>query len=85
MTKIMTAIVIAEKCNMQDIVTIESKDISKIINDLKLDVDVKDKNVIRFKNKLSSDKLIKSLSKYKIDKILIEEATLEDVFLHYYK
>lgn len=66
-------------------VTIESKDISKIINDLKLDVDVKDKNMIRFKNKLSSDKLIKSLSKYKIDKILIEEATLEDVFLHYYK
>jgi len=31
------------------------------------------------------DMLLKELSKYKIDKILIEEATLEDVFLHYYK
>ena len=29
--------------------------------------------------------LIKELSKYKIDKILIEEATLEDIFMHYYK
>ena len=24
------------------------------------------------------------LSKYQIDKLLIEEATLEDIFLHYY-
>ena len=41
--------------------------------------------MIRFKNHLEPDTLIKKLSKYKIDKILIEEATLEDIFLHYYK
>lgn len=65
-------------------VTIKSKDIVKIIKDLKLDVKAND-NVIRFKNEISSDKLINILSKYKIDKLLIEEATLEDIFLHYYK
>lgn len=66
-------------------VTIKSKEISKIIKDLKLDVKITDENLIRFKNELTSDKLIKSLANYKIDKLLIEEATLEDVFLHYYK
>lgn len=66
------------------LVTIESKENEKIINDLKLEVTYKDSNVIKFKNQLSSDSLIKSLAKYKIDKILIEEATLEDIFLHYY-
>lgn len=66
------------------LVTIESKENEKIINDLKLEVTYKDSNVIKFKNQLSSDSLIKSLAKYKINKILIEEATLEDIFLHYY-
>lgn len=66
-------------------VTLESKDIEKIVKDLKLNSnDIEDKR-IRFKNELSPDKIIKALSKYKIDKILIEEATLEDIFLHYYK
>lgn len=65
-------------------VTIESNEISKIIKELKIDVDTKDEHTICFKNDLSPDKLIKSLAKYKIDKILIETATLEDVFLHYY-
>ena len=66
-------------------VTIESKEIDNIIKDLKLDHNLKKNNTIKFKNTISSDKLIKSLSKYQIDKILIEEATIEDIFLHYYK
>lgn len=66
-------------------VTIESKEAPKIIKDLKLNIKLDAENLIRFKNELSSDKLIKALSKYKIDKILIEEATLEDIFLHYYE
>lgn len=66
-------------------VTLESNEIAKIVGDLKLDVNYKKESTIRFKNELSFDKLIKSLAKYKIDKILIEEATLEDIFLHYYK
>lgn len=66
-------------------VTIESNEVQKIVKDLKINVEVNGENQVRFKNELSSDKLIKSLANYKIDKILIEEATLEDVFLHYYK
>ena len=68
-----------------NLVTIESKEIEKIMSDLKIDTIIKNNNIIKFKNQLSPDLLIKSLSKYKIDKILIEEATLEDIFLHYYK
>ena len=66
-------------------VTIESNDIHKIIKDFHLDVDIKDNKIIRFKNELSADLLIKKLAKYQIDRVLIEEASLEDIFLHYYK
>lgn len=66
-------------------VTIKSNDITRIITDLKLDIKPNEENTIKFKNEISSDKLIKTVAKYKIDKILIEEATLEDIFLHYYK
>ena len=66
-------------------VTVESSEIDKIISNLNLDKKLKVNNSIRFKNVLTPDLLIKELSKYKIDKILIEEATLEDIFMHYYE
>ena len=66
-------------------VTVESSEIDKIISNLNLDKKLKVNNSIRFKNVLTPDLLIKELSKYKIDKILIEEATLEDIFIHYYE
>lgn len=66
-------------------VTIESKDNKKIEKDLKIKIDQKDSKSIKFKNMESCDELIKKLAKYTIDKILIEEATLEDIFLHYYE
>lgn len=66
-------------------VTITSKDINNIIEELNLeDITIED-NTIKFKNTVTTDKLIKILSNYKIDNLLIEEATLEDIFLHYYK
>lgn len=67
------------------LVTIESTEVKKIIKDLKLNIKEEKENIIRFKNEMSPDKLIKSLANYKIDKLLIEEATLEDIFLHYYQ
>lgn len=67
-----------------NLVIIESNDIDKIIKKLKLNPILKENNRIRFKMELPSDLLIKELSKYKIDKILIETATLEDMFMHYY-
>lgn len=66
-------------------VIIESDDIENIQKDLKLENALIDGNTIEFKNTLAIDLLIKKLSKYKIDKLLIEEAMLEDIFLHYYK
>lgn len=65
-------------------VTIESQEVEKMIKDLKLNVLSKENNTIKFKQELSPNSLINKLSKYQIDKLLIEEATLEDIFLHYY-
>ena len=66
-------------------VTLESEEIDEIIKQLQIEIIERNKNTIKFKNKIDFDSLIKGLSHYKIDKILIEEATLEDIFLHYYK
>ena len=66
-------------------VTITSEQSKEIVKDLKVNTVSEDGNTIKFGNNLSQDELIKRLSKYKIDRILIEEATLEDMFLHYYK
>ena len=66
-------------------VTITSEQSKEIAKDLKVNAVSEDRNTIKFGNNLPHDELIKKLSKYKIDRILIEEATLEDMFLHYYK
>ena len=66
-------------------VTITSNEIEKIIKELKVEVETLDEKTIKFKNTLDSNNLIKILSKYEIEKLLIEEPTLEDIFLHYYK
>ena len=47
--------------------------------DLNIQVINEDKK-IKFKNNLPIDRLIKTLTKYQIDKLLIEEATLKDIF-----
>ena len=71
--------------NSLTVVTVTSNQVSDIEKELNIDIISKDENTIQFGNSLSHDELIKKLSKYKIDRILIEEATLEDMFLHYYQ
>lgn len=66
-------------------VTITSNEVNKIIDDLKIEIISKENNTIKFKNKSSHCELIKQLASYEIEKILIEEPTLEDIFLHYYE
>ena len=66
-------------------VTITSEQVKDIVKDLKQNVISEKENTIKFGNSIPHDELIKKLSKYKIDRILIEEATLEDVFMHYYQ
>lgn len=70
--------------NNLNIVTVSSKEIDKIIKDLNVKINTRDKNMIKFTNQLSYNELIKELSKYDIEKLLIEEATIEDMFLNYY-
>ena len=65
--------------------TIASKDINNIKKDLNLKVLKDDKNEVVFLNNLDSNTIISKLSKYKIDKLLIQEITLEDLFINYYK
>ena len=65
--------------------TIESKEVDEIIKKLKLNIEKTNDYTIRFKNTQPINDLIELLTNYKIDKLLIEEATLEDVFIEYYK
>ena len=70
--------------NNLNIVTVSSPDIEKLIKELDVKPVSKDGNTIKFSNQLSYNELIKKLSKYDIEKLLIEEATIEDMFLNYY-
>ena len=68
-----------------NIVTIKSNEVDEIIKKIKIDVEILNENTIKFKNTLPANELIKILQSYKIEKLLIEEPTLEDIFLHYYQ
>ena len=65
--------------------TIESKDIDKIKKELELKIIEEHKDEAKFINNLRPETLLKKLSKYKLEKLLIEEVTLEDLFINYYK
>ena len=65
--------------------TVSSKDIDKIKKDLKLEVKEETNTYTKFINNLDSNEIIKRLSKYDIEKLLIENISLEDLFSKYYK
>lgn len=65
------------------IVTLTSHD-NKLIKD-KVNIIKEDKDTIKFIYKENSNKLIKLLKDMDIDKILIEEPSIEDIFIHYYE
>ena len=71
--------------NTTTYLTIESKDINQIKKDLKLNVIFEDNNTVKFINNIKTNELLKKLTKYDIKKILIEEPTIEDLFIGYYK
>lgn len=71
--------------NSLTFVTLTAKDNKDIIKDMNVDIISEEENTIKFKTNMLHDELIKKISAYKIDRILIEEATLEDLFLHYYQ
>lgn len=71
--------------NNMSYLTIDSEEITKIKEDLDLKILTEHQTTIKFLNNLSANELLNKLSKYKINKILIEEVSLEDLFLEYYK
>ena len=73
------------KKNSYTYLTISSSDINKIKKDLKLEIIEESKNEVKFINNMDTSELIKRLSNYKIDKLLIENISLEDLFSNYYK
>ena len=73
------------KQNNYTYITIKSKDIKQIKNDLKLEIKDEKDNEIKFISNLEANNLISKLTKYHIDKILIEDITLEDLFENYYR
>ena len=68
-----------------DLVTVTSKEVKKLVEELNVEVVESNKNTVKFKNVLPANELIKTLAKYEIEDTLIEEASLEDIFLHYYE
>lgn len=73
-----------EKNNMTYL-TIESDDIDIIKKNLDLKIVLEHNKYIKFINNLNPNDLISELSKYNIKKLLIEEVTIEDLFIEYYK
>ena len=62
-----------------------SKDIENIKKELKLKIYKENDNEVIFFNNLKPNELINKLSKYNIESLLIEEVSLEDLFINYYK
>ena len=65
--------------------TIDSEDISEIKKYLNLKIIMEDNNTVKFINNLSPNEIINKISKYNINKLLIEEVPIEELFIEYYK
>lgn len=65
--------------------TIDSEEIKKIKNEIDLKIIYEQNNIIKFMNNLSPNELMEKISKYKINKLLIEEVSIEDLFMEYYE
>lgn len=65
--------------------TITSTEIERIKKELNLEIIKEDKTEVKFINNIESNQLIKKLSNYNIERILIEEIPLEDLFVNYYR
>lgn len=66
-------------------VTIVSNDVEAIASSINGTVITCENNVLKLKYEDDINELIQQLSQYHISKMLIEEPTLEDIFLHYYE
>ena len=65
--------------------TIDSESIEEIKKELQLKIIIEHNNTAKFLNNLTPNEVFDKLSKYKINKLLIEEGSIEDLFMEYYK
>jgi len=66
-------------------VTISSRKIEDIIKKINVKYKLIDQFTIKFNNDININELITLLSTYQLDSLLIEEASLEEVLMNYYK
>ena len=71
--------------NSMTYLTIESDEVDKIKKELNMKIIAETDNLVKFMNTLKPNELLEILSKYKISKLLIEEVSIEDLFIEYYK
>ena len=68
------------------VITIKSKDVKKInlpLKNMHIKTIAQDELIFTYNGDIN--KLINVLNEYKIDKLLIEEMAIDDIFMHYYK
>ena len=71
--------------NSMTYLTIESDEVDKIKKELNMKIIAETDNLVKFINALKPNELLEILSKYKISKLLVEEVSIEDLFIEYYK
>ena len=71
--------------NSMTYLTIESENIDSIKDELQFKVVSEQNNTVKFINTLNPNELMGKISKYKINKLLIEDVSIEDLFMEYYK
>lgn len=71
--------------NSMTYLTIESDEVDKIKKELNMKIIAETDNLVKFMNTLKPNELLEILSKYKISKLLVEEVSVEDLFIEYYK
>lgn len=71
--------------NNKTYLTIEANNIEKIIEELNLKIIYKNDNIVKLLNDKNINEIIKKVSKYELNKLLIEEVSIEDMFIEYYK
>ena len=64
--------------------TIDSDEMDKIKNELDLKIVYEHGNTVKYINNLNPNELMEKISKYQINKLLIEEVSIEDLFMEYY-
>lgn len=71
--------------NSFSFVTVTGPETREICKELSAEIISVEGNTVKLKTTMPAQQLIGSLSKYRIDKILIEEPTIEEMFMHYYE